>query len=319
MEKTYYCPVCGCTVKKQRDGSFFCGGGGHIFDTEEELKPKTSAHKNAQTAAVVNPTNTRVPATTSSMDAEDVYEKNCRGVVEILTEVGRASGFLISKRGLVITNAHAVLDEHDKICSKVVVKHEGMSISAHVIAIGDTNNSDAHNVDLALLVMERVPADAVALKLGSSSKIKIGQHVYYIGNSKGEGLCMTAGIISDINRQVGERYFLMTDAATNPGNSGGPLFNVAGEVVGVHVSARQEAVGMKYSIPIDTVRLFLNVVEDKLQIPHDTVADNVGHSCCMSTESVSAGLVLTLVLSGISLLVKNIEYIQNIVQTIRGK
>ena len=40
MEKTYYCPVCGCSVKKQRDGSFYCGGGGHVFDTEEELKPK---------------------------------------------------------------------------------------------------------------------------------------------------------------------------------------------------------------------------------------------------------------------------------------
>lgn len=315
MEKTYYCPICGCSVKKKRDGSFFCAGGGHVFDSEEELKPRSKAQKDSPPAPAVM---TSVPASTG-INAEDVYEQNCHGVVEILTEAGRASGFLISQKGLVITNAHAVLNESNAVCSQVAVKCGSKRIPACVIAIGDTNNLNAHNVDLALLVMESVPADAVALKLGSSSKIKIGQHVYYIGNSKGEGLCMTAGIVSDVNRQLGERYFLMTDAATNPGNSGGPLFNAIGEVVGVHVSARMEADGMKYSIPIDTARIFLNVVEDKLQIPHDTLADKIACDCRVSTESLTAGVALTLVLSGISLLVKNIEFIKEIIDTIRGK
>ena len=318
MEKTYYCPICGCSVKKKRDGSFFCAGGGHVFDTEEELKPKVKVQKAEAAPARVVTSN--VSSTSSAgINAEDIYEKNQHGVVEILTEAGRASGFLISKKGLVITNAHAVLNEKNAPCSQVAVKYGNKKIPAHIIAIGDTDNCNRNNADLALLVIESVPADAVALKLGSSSKVKIGQHVYYIGNSKGEGLCMTAGIVSDINRQLGERYFLMTDAATNPGNSGGPLFNAIGEVVGVHVSARQEADGMKYSIPIDTARAFLNVVEERLQVPHNTLVDRSSCLGCASTESLTAGVTFTLVLSGISLLVKNIEFIKEIVDTIRGK
>ena len=318
MEKTYYCPICGCSVKKKRDGSFFCAGGGHVFDSEEELKPRVKAQKvDAAPTSVITSNSSAVSSV--EITAEDIYDKNQHGVVEILTEAGRASGFLISKKGLVITNAHAVLNEKNAPCSQVAVKFGNKKIPAHIIAIGDTDNYNRNNVDLALLVIERVPADAVALKLGSSSKVKIGQHVYYIGNSKGEGLCMTAGIVSDINRQIGERYFLMTDAATNPGNSGGPLFNTTGEVVGVHVSARQEADGMKYSIPIDTARAFLNIVEEKLQIPHNTLVDQTTCTVRTSTESLTAGVTLTLVLSGISLLVKNIEFIKEISDTIRGK
>jgi S1-C subfamily serine protease len=254
---------------------------------------------------------------TQEMEPEDVYEQNCHGVVEIITEAGRASGFLISQKGLVLTNAHAVLNGSGTPCSQIFVKHGNTRIPSHLIALGDTDSSNPNNVDLALLRMERVPADAIALTLGQSSKVKIGQHVYYIGNSKGEGLCMTAGIVSDKNRKVGERYFIMTDAATNPGNSGGSLFNAAGEVISVHVSARLEAVGMKYAIPMDTARLFLNTVEDQLKIPHDTLADHLVVDQA-STESVSAGVILTLVLSGISLIVKNIEFIQDIVETITG-
>lgn len=315
MEKTYYCPICGCSVKKQRDGSFFCSGGGHVFDSEEELKLRSKAQKDSPAAPAVM---TSVP-TSTGINAEDVYEQNCHGVVEVFTESSRASGFIISKKGLVLTNAHAVLNDNNTVRSRVAVKCGSKLIPAHVIALGDTDDNNPNNVDLALLVMDSVPADAVALKFGSSSKAKIGQHVYYIGNSKGEGLCMTAGIISDVNRQCGRRYFLMTDAATNPGNSGGPLFNDKGEVVGVHVAARAEADGMKYSIPIDTARVFLNVVEDKLQIPHDTLADKIACDCRVSTESLSAGVALTLVLSGISLLVKNIEFIKEIIDTIRGR
>lgn len=322
MEKTYYCPICGCSVKKKRDGSFFCAGGGHVFDSEEELNPRAKAQKSAAAApaaAPAAPAASTAPASTG-MGAEEIYAQNCNGVVEVLTEISCASGFIISKKGLVLTNAHAVLNDNNQVCSRVAVKYGSKVIPAHVIALGDTDNNNPNNVDLALLVMESVPADAVALKLGSSSKMKIGQHVYYIGNSKGEGLCMTAGIISDVNRQRGRRYFLMTDAATNPGNSGGPLFNDNGAVIGVHVSARTEAVGMKYSIPMDTARLFLNTVEDKLQVPHNTLADKIAgvKASGVATESLTAGLTLTLVLSGISLLVKNIEFIKEIVDSIRG-
>ena len=223
---------------------------------------------------------------------------------------------MISTKGLALTNAHAVIGANGAPCTNIFVKHGATRIPARLVAIGDTDNANPHNVDLALLAMERPPENAIALTLGESAKVKIGQRVYYIGNSKGEGLCMTAGIVSDNCRKLGERYFIMTDAATNPGNSGGPLFNNAGEVIGVHVSARLEAVGMKYAIPVDTARMFLNTVEDQLGMAHDTLAEDLIPHRKDSTESVSAGVILTLVLSGISLLVKNIEFVKEIFDTV---
>jgi len=329
----YNCKCCGGDVNADGNG-FKCPFCGAKFASAEELivkrKPVTKVTALKAPAAKTTEPNAEkqqsinvkeqacVPAVETEMASEDIYEKNCRGVVEILTESGRASGFLISQKGLVLTNAHAVLSSGGSPCSDIYVKHAGVRIKAKLIAIGNTDNSDPHNVDLALLAMESVPEEAKALTLGESSRVRIGQHVYYIGNSKGEGLCMTAGIVSDINRKLGERYFIMTDAATNPGNSGGPLFNEEGNVIGVHVSARIEADGMKYAIPVDAARVFLNTVEDRLELPHDTLADNLIPRSEASTESLGAGVVLTLVLSGISLLVKNIEFIKEIIDTIKG-
>ena len=327
-----FCTKCGGNVEMS-NGGYLCRCCGASFASLEELKPKrrpvakattvhapqarmaTQSAAQAPTAATVSQS-AQASLVNVEMEPEDIYEKNCAGVVEIITEAGRASGFLISKKGLVLTNAHAVLNDDGAPCSNIFVKHGEERIPSRLIAIGDTDSYNPHNVDLALLAMERVPADAIALTLGQSEKVKIGQHVYYIGNSKGEGLCMTAGIVSDKNRKVGERYFIMTDAATNPGNSGGPLFNADGDVIGVHVSARLEAVGMKYAIPIDTARLFLNTVEDQLQFPRNTLADNLPKNTEASVESVSAGVILTLVLSGISLLVKNIEFIKEIFDSV---
>ncbi len=321
-----FCTNCGGEVRSAGNG-FKCRNCGATFATLEELKPRIApAQAHAFSApkqqpmfapqSVSVPQSASVPPTVSEMEPEDIYEKNCRGVVEIITEAGRASGFLISKKGLVLTNAHAVLNAAGQPCSNISVKHGDTCIPSRLIALGDTDNANPHNVDLALLVMERVPESAIALTLGDTSKVKIGQHVYYVGNSKGEGLCMTAGIVSDKNRKVGERYFIMTDAATNPGNSGGPLFNQAGEVIGVHVSARMEAVGMKYAIPIDTARSFLNAIEDQLEIPHDTLAENLIPISEEAMKALTGGVILTLVLTGISVLASNIGFIKDIIEAV---
>ncbi len=253
---------------------------------------------------------------TVEMSSEDIYSHNCNGVVEIITDCGRASGLIISTKGFVLTNAHAVLDPAGNVSANVFVKHGDETIRSQVIAIGNTDSNDPHNVDLALLKMERVPERAVSLKLGRSDTVRIGQHIYYIGNSKGEGLCMTAGIVSDNDRVVGARNFIMTDAATNPGNSGGPLFNDDGEVIGIHVSARNDAVGMKYAIPVNTARVFLNTVEDRLEIPRNTIADDLISIPETSNESLTVGAIITLVLSGIAVLVKGLEFAKEIADVI---
>lgn len=336
------CIKCGARCSRNQSGMFRCSFCGVSFTDEEAeavAKRKQAAmqanqnvsrqsapapqytptsQQSAYSAPVMRPTFKPESVMSNEASSEDIYADNCNGVVEIITDFGRASGLIISKKGFVLTNAHAVLDQNQNVAGRIFVKHNDQVINAQLIAIGNTDVNDPHNVDLALLKMEYVPSNAISLRLGNSSNVRIGQHVYYIGNSKGEGLCMTAGIVSDNNRKVGERNFIMTDAATNPGNSGGPLFNDDGKVIGVHVSARVEAVGMKYAIPVDSARMFLNVVEDMAGIQRNTIADNLEPAPTMGTESLSAGVVLTLVLSGVTLLVKNIEFIKEIVDTVNG-
>ena len=277
-----------------------------------EQPPVASESINATVVSSVSDVTEENASVSVETSSEDIYANNCNGVVEIVTDCGRASGLIISKKGLVLTNAHAVLDQSGGIAENIYVKINGNAIRSQLIAIGNTDSNDANNVDLALLKIERVPQEAVSLCLGRSSNARIGQHIYYIGNSKGEGLCMTAGIISDNNRKVGQRAFIMTDAATNPGNSGGPLFNDDGMVIGIHVSARVEADGMKYAIPVNTARAFLNTIEDKLEIPRDTIADNLVTIPETTNESLTVGAILTLVLSGIAVLVKGLEFAKEI-------
>ena len=345
------CPRCGAMAKRTESGNFRCMYCSAVFSDaqadkaeagQEAAKQKTFAilaEKNAKenNAPVNAPSNAPKsnPATseeaarnnpirvsfkgapvTNEMSSEDIYSYNCNGVVEIITDFGRASGLIISKKGFVLTNAHAVLNMNEEIAEDIYVKFKDEVIRAYPVAIGNTDSNDPNSVDLALLVMESVPALARSLKLGRSDTARIGQHVYYIGNSKGEGLCMTAGIISDNNRKVGERTFIMTDAATNPGNSGGPLFNDDGYVIGVHVSARNEAVGMKYAIPVNTARLFLNVIEDQLEIQRDVIADNLVpmEESETSNESLSATAIITLVLSGIAVLTKGLDFAKQLLE-----
>ncbi len=301
---TKVCLECGATCKTLPDGSYSCAYCGASF-TDEDFEPKRSV------ASAEQPANAGPALPTS----DGIYENNKNGVVEIRTDTSAASGFIISGKGLVLTNAHAVVEDNNRVANNIYVKIGESFVRAHVIALGDTNTGNADSADLALLALEGMPREAGSLSLGDSSAVKIGQHVYYIGNSKGEGICMTGGIVSDNNRKVNARYYLMTDAATNPGNSGGPLFNEDGKVIGVHVSARNEAVGMKYAIPINTAYAFLNRVEDQLNVRHNTLADNISPSQ-QTTESAAA---FSLILAGVTLLVENIKFIQNIISAIRGR
>ncbi|MBE6555162.1 MAG: serine protease [Ruminococcaceae bacterium] len=295
------CLACGGTCKEDAKGAFRCVYCGSCFD-------KTDFEPAKDLPSVQAPA---IKATSS----EDIYADNKDGVVEIRTDTGAASGFVISKNGLVLTNAHAVLDPSEKISKNIFVKLGDHFIRAHVIAIGNTDGDDADSADLALLATEDMPRGAVNLTLGQSSTVRIGQHVYYIGNSKGEGLCMTGGIVSDNYRKVEERYYIMTDAATNPGNSGGPLFNEEGKVIGVHVSARNEAVGMKYAIPIDTACAFLHTVEDQLKLPHDSLADDV----VRESSRTEALAIANTVIAGANLVYDFIELIERVVKGVYAK
>ncbi|MGU9950920.1 MAG: Do family serine endopeptidase [Gammaproteobacteria bacterium WSBS_2016_MAG_OTU1] len=157
----------------------------------------------------------------------------------------QGSGFIIDEEGYVLTNAH-VIEGMDII--SIVLKN-GEDYEAEIIGV------DKHT-DIALLKIEGdTPFAKVAI--GDSDNIKVGQWVAAVGSPYGLDQSVTAGIISALRRQLpNDRYvpFIQTDAAVNPGNSGGPLMDLEGNVIGINsqiISPVQAYVGASFAIPIN--------------------------------------------------------------------
>ena len=156
------------------------------------------------------------------------------------------SGFIIDPSGLVVTNNHVIADA-DEIN---VILNDGTKLPAQLV--GKDSKSD-----LALL---RVHADKPlkAVKFGDSDKLRLGEWVIAIGNPFSLGGTVTAGIVSARNRDINSGpydNYIQTDAAINRGNSGGPLFNLNGEVIGVNtaiISPSGGSIGIGFAVPSDT-------------------------------------------------------------------
>jgi serine protease Do len=154
------------------------------------------------------------------------------------------SGFIISTDGYILTNAH-VVEAADEINVKLNDKRE---FKAKVIG------SDKRT-DIALIKIDATGLPAV--KFGDPNKLKVGEWVIAIGSPFGFENTVTAGIVSAKGRSLPQENFvpfIQTDAAVNPGNSGGPLFNMRGEVVGINSQIYSRTggfMGLSFSIPID--------------------------------------------------------------------
>ena len=117
--------------------------------------------------------------------------------------------------------------------------------------------------DMALIISDDLAAPAVTFADGD---VTIGEKVYAIGNSKGQGICMLDGIVSDRERFIsGERY-IMYSAPTVGGNSGGPLFTAHGEVIGMVTLGQKDGSLMNYAIPTPVLKAFLREAEEKENI-----------------------------------------------------
>ncbi len=161
------------------------------------------------------------------------------------------SGFIIDASGLVVTNNH-VIDGADEV---EVSLPDGRVFRAEVVGIDSVT-------DLAVLRMEvNEPMPFVAF--GDSDAARVGDWVIAIGNPFGLGGTLTAGVVSARGREAGGRYddYIQTDVAINTGNSGGPLFNMDGEVVGVNtliLSPTGASVGISLSIPSNLANVVVN-------------------------------------------------------------
>lgn len=171
--------------------------------------------------------------------------------------VSGGSGFIISTDGFVMTNHH-VVDGADEVTVRLKDRRE---FKAKVIG------SDQQS-DVAVLKIEAT--GLTAAKLGDSSKLKPGQWVVAIGSPYNLDFSVTAGIVSAVGRNLGDdqRYvpFIQNDAAINRGNSGGPLFNLDGEVVGINsqiFSNTGGSIGLSFAIPIDYANKVVSQLRSK--------------------------------------------------------
>ena len=161
------------------------------------------------------------------------------------------SGFIIDKEGIVITNNHVIQGAED-----ILVRVNGdKEYKAKVLGADP-------GMDIAVLKME-TDEKFIPVKFGDSDKARIGDWVIAIGNPFGFGGTVTSGIISARNRSIGlSRYedFIQTDASINQGNSGGPLFNMDGDVIGINTAilGPSGSIGIGFAIPSNNAQRVIN-------------------------------------------------------------
>ncbi len=211
---------------------------------------------------------TALSLTQEEQNTIDVY-KQCRmGVVNITTtelgfdfflqpypKKGAGSGVVVDSRGFVVTNYHVVAG-----AKRIEVTFgDGTRRKAEIAGQAPEN-------DLAVLRVENPPGGALALSLGNSDKVEVGQKVMAIGNPFGLGHTLTTGTVSALRSRVGHTGGVMienviqTDAAINPGNSGGPLLDSAGRVIGINTSILSPTgayVGIGFAIPVNQAKTLM--------------------------------------------------------------
>lgn len=164
------------------------------------------------------------------------------------------TGFIVSENGVIVTNRHVVADTGVEYS---IVTKDGKRLEVERI-YRDTN------LDLALIKTKETGLKP--LKIGDSSKLKVGQTTIAIGNALGRfSNTVTTGVVSGVGRTIGAGDpfsgqtellddLIQTDAAINPGNSGGPLLNSLGEVIGVNVAVSESAQNIGFAVPINSVK-----------------------------------------------------------------
>ncbi len=226
-------------------------------------------NKNSSSQTVIYETAENVSANTGTQSetaVEEVVSKVANSVVEIATESvttssylgkyvtsGAGSGVIVTANGYIVTNYH-VIEDAKKI---TVTTTDGTQYEATVVG----SDSDT---DLAILKIEATGLTSAVL--GNSSNLLTGQSVIVIGNPLGSlGGSVTTGIISALSREItisgNTMTLLQTNAAVNPGNSGGGLFDLSGNLIGIvnAKSSGEDVEGIGFAIPIDTAK---TVIED---------------------------------------------------------
>ena len=218
-----------------------------VFEAKEKMAPEFTVGDSLFTTSM----NRR------ATPLRDLVDDLGKAVVMIRTPVGLGSGFLIHPDGYVVTNDHVVAGERKISITQFSQSGEELLKknfdNVRIVATGG-------NLDLALLKIEGQETTGFPIvPLGESIELNQGDRVFAIGSPLGLERSVSEGIVSLRNRIISDRIHIQTTAEISPGNSGGPLFNYRGEVVGVNNMkvVSQGAEGLGFAIPVQTLKTFL--------------------------------------------------------------
>jgi 2-alkenal reductase len=218
-------------------------------------------------AATVQPVN--ATSTATGFDAGAIYRARIGGVVTITALLGSSesggSGFVVSNDGLVMTNAHVVTNSAESN----IDPHDVKPADQMYVRFADGNQVPATMVgydlfsDVAVIKVQGGPEHLHPVPLGDSAAVRVGEPVAAIGSPFLEAGSLSVGVVSAINRSLSSGTgfaipgAIQTDAAINHGNSGGPLFDAAGQVVGINAQIQTTSgggEGVGFAVPIDLAK-----------------------------------------------------------------
>ncbi len=254
-----------------------CGGG----DGREGAGTGTGATTTPQPAAQTAPTRTDVITPSGGeapgrFDARAIYDREAQGVVTVISvfdrkglesllggddeQAGLGSGFVVSDDGEIATNAHVVTtgdgDDIERADKVFVQFRDRNQVRARIVGVDP-------NADVALLRVEPDGLDLRPLPLASPDSVEVGEPVAAIGSPYGERQSLSVGVVSAVNRSIESLTgfaigdAIQTDAAINHGNSGGPLLDAQGRVLGINSQIRSrsgEGTGVGFAVDAGTVR-----------------------------------------------------------------
>jgi S1-C subfamily serine protease len=229
----------------------------------QDVRPELAPASSPPAAARARPR----PADEEPLSPEErvnvaVYESGRRSVVNINTRSirssffeeessGMGSGLVLDKQGHILTNYHVV-----EGARAIQVTLDGKSYEARAVGVDPPN-------DLAVLRIDAPPEALFPVTFGDSSRLRVGQRVFAIGNPFGLERTFSTGVVSSLNRTIPSRDQVRTiksviqiDAAINPGNSGGPLLNSRGRLIGMNTaiaSRTGQSAGVGFAIPVNTI------------------------------------------------------------------
>jgi S1-C subfamily serine protease len=240
-----------------------CGGGGNGSDTTgTAAATSTQTRTRTTTVAGAEPSG----SANGDFDPEAIYKSQAPGVVTViaLSDDGEAlgSGFVIDSNGYIATNAHVVTSRSGNEAKQVYVRFgDGNKLSSAIV--GTDLDSDVALLKVDPPGLRGPGAKLVPLALGSTTDIKVGDPVAAIGSPFGEPQSLSVGVVSALNRDIESLTnfpignAVQTDAAINHGNSGGPLLERGGKVIGINSQIRSSSgggEGVGFAIPIETVK-----------------------------------------------------------------